>query len=168
MNLTKFVLPLDVKREASFTTINVLMDGVNSASRSPAVWGKLESLRQQRLIEGKTVKRKLQGAKCPEQPLHDVCAKRLAGDKAASFMGPSVIKIDESEVRVQIFKYVPLSGLADTSVPRVVKLEKTRHERTVSKKVQIVTKSNQKLPIVQPDIVRKLMPCKYNYDSYSM
>lgn len=136
VRLTEFVVPLDVKREASFTTIKVLMDGVNSASRSPAVWDKLESLRQQRSVEGKTAKRVLLGDQCPERPLHSVCAG-LADGKASVFTDPSEVKIDESEPRVQIFKYVPLSGLADTSVPRIAKLEKTRQEQIVGKKVQI-------------------------------
>lgn len=125
--MTNFAVPLDVKREASFTTINVLMNGVNSVSWSSAVWNKLEAERQQRRGEGKTIKRRMQGTKCPARPLHDVCAdaESLSVAAAAAALHRSVpAKIDfEFQSKVLIAKYVPLSGLADASVPTIANFE---------------------------------------------
>lgn len=116
-------MPLDVKRQASFATINVMMDGVNSTRRSPEAWQELETLRQRRAMEGKgAIKRSLLGVKCPAKSLHDVCPA-LAEGAAAPNTDPSVIRIDETEPRVRIFDHVPLSSLADASIPRAVNLE---------------------------------------------
>lgn len=129
VTMTKFAVPLDVKREASFTTINVLMNGVNSASWSSAVWNKLEAERQQRRGEGKTIKRRMQGTKCPARPLYDVCAEAelpsssVAAAAAALHRSvPAKINV-EFQSKVLISKYVPLSGLVDASVPTIANFE---------------------------------------------
>jgi len=127
VNLSQFHIPAEIKREASFTTIQVLKDGVNSSLRSPAVWDKLELLRQQRDTQGKKGKRKLHDKKCPDLPLHDVYPGLLK-TKSASITRPVVIKIDESKPRVKIHKHVLLCDL-DT-IPLIPKLKKTKEEST--------------------------------------
>ncbi|XP_050426699.1 WD repeat-containing protein on Y chromosome-like [Adelges cooleyi] len=64
-------LPPDIKRVASSTTLQVMMNGVNSVSRSTRAWERLKLLKQQRDMENKEVRRKLQGNRCPKQPLHN-------------------------------------------------------------------------------------------------
>lgn len=125
VNVLQFKMPPDIQREASFTTIQVLKDGVNSSLRSPAVWDKLELLRQQRDIRGKKGKRKLHDEKCPDLPLHDI-HREFMKTKTVSIRRPVVIKIDESKPRVKIHKHVPLCDL-DT-IPQINKLETTKQE----------------------------------------
>jgi len=125
VNVLQFKIPADIQREASFTTIQVLKDGVNSSLRSPAIWDKLELLRQQRDLRGKKGKRKLHDEKCPDLPLHDIHREFLK-TKTASIRRPVIIKIDESRPRVKIHKHVPLCEL-DT-IPKIPKLEKTKQE----------------------------------------
>lgn len=125
VNILQFKIPADIQRQASFTTIQVLKDGVNSSLRSPAIWDKLELLRQQRDTSGKKGKRKLHYEKCPDLPLHDV-HKEYLKTKTAPIIRPVVIKIDESKPRIKIHKHVPLCDLDD--IPRIPKLEKTKDE----------------------------------------
>ncbi|XP_050062775.1 WD repeat-containing protein on Y chromosome [Aphis gossypii] len=125
VNILQFKIPADIQRQASFTTIQVLKDGVNSSLRSPAIWDKLELLRQQRDTRGKKGKRKLHDEKCPDLPLHDVHKGYLKA-KTAPIIRPVVIKIDESKPRIKIHKHVPLCDLDD--IPRIPKLEKTKEE----------------------------------------
>lgn len=125
VRVTEKIIPPDIRREASFTTVNVLKDGVNSECRSTGVWDKLEVLRQERIMEGKSAKRKLQGADCPKRPLHGIYAE-FRQNKNESVMDPSVIKIDETKSKVIVFKYVPVPEVAD--LPVIPKLLKTRHD----------------------------------------
>ncbi|XP_026819273.1 WD repeat-containing protein on Y chromosome [Rhopalosiphum maidis] len=127
INVTQFKIPLDIRRQASFTTIQILKDGVNASLRSPAVWDKLELLRQQRVTRDKKGKRKLHNKKCPDLPLHDTHIEFLR-TKTTSITRPVVIKIDESKPRIKIHKHIPLYDL-DT-IPVIQKLEKTKEEST--------------------------------------
>lgn len=136
--MSTFVVPLDIKREASFTTLNVMMDGMNSPLRSPAVWEKLEILRQQRTLQGKTINRTLVGAKCPNQPLHDVCTELVETREVVSLTCPLKINIDVSQPKLLIHDYIPLYKLADATVPYVQGLKKTRLEMIKDKRVRIV------------------------------
>lgn len=115
INITSsFIVPLDIKHEASFTTIKVLMDGINSSLRTPLVWDKLIELRQQREMESKIVQRTLQGKKCPKQPLHDVYNESIE-TKEASDKDPNKFKVEMLKSKVQVFKYMPLYKLATIS-----------------------------------------------------
>ncbi|CAI6355746.1 unnamed protein product [Macrosiphum euphorbiae] len=119
VNVLQFKIPADIQRQTSFTTIQVLKDGVNSSLRSPAIWDKLELLRQQRDIRGKKGKRKLYDQKCPDLPLHDI-HKEFLKPKTTLIRRPVTIKIDESKPRVKIHKHIPLRELDTiTNIPKL-------------------------------------------------
>lgn len=132
VNVTQFKIPLEIRRQASFTTIKILKDGVNASLRSPAVSDKIELLRQQRVTQDKKGKRKLHNKKCPDLPLHDT-HKGFLRTKTTSITRPVVIKIDESKPRIKIHKHVPLYDL--DIIPVIQKLEKTKEESTRRKKL---------------------------------
>lgn len=116
--VTQFVVPPDIKRKSSFTTIKVMKDGANSGLRSSGVWNKLIMLRQQKELKNKVVKRKLHGKKCPKQPLHHIYSELVELEEGkTSTIDPMLIKTDESKAKIQIFKYLPLVEL--DSVPSI-------------------------------------------------
>lgn len=112
VTVTQFVVPSDIKRESSFTTLKVIKDGANTALRTSGVWDKLIMLRQQKELKNKVVKRKLHGKKCPNQPLHHIYRELEELEEGkTSTTDPMFLKTDESKPKIQIFKYLPLVEL---------------------------------------------------------
>ncbi|XP_029341140.1 WD repeat-containing protein on Y chromosome [Acyrthosiphon pisum] len=132
VNVLQFKIPADIQRQASFTTIQVLKDGVNSSLRSPAIWDKRELMKQQSDIRGKKGKRKLHYEKCPDLPLHDIHEDFLK-TKTASIRRPVTIKVDELKPRIKIHKHVPLRELG--TITDIPKLEKIKTELTPKENV---------------------------------
>lgn len=134
VNVLQFKIPADIQRQTSFTTIQVLKDGVNSSLRSPAIWDKLELLRQQRDIRGKKGKRKLHDQKCPDLPLHDI-HKEFLKPKTTLIRRPVTIKIDESKPRLKIHKHIPLCELDTiTNIPKL----KTPKQESATPRAKLV------------------------------
>lgn len=126
VTVKEFKIPVEIKRSASFTTVQVMKDGMNSDSQSPAIWEKLELLRQQRDTRVKKSKRQLYDEKCPDLPLHDIYGDQAMKTKFVAITRPVVIKVHESKPRIRMYKHVPLSNL--DKIPVIPKLEQVEQE----------------------------------------
>ncbi|VVC25307.1 WD40/YVTN repeat-like-containing domain,WD40-repeat-containing domain,WD40 repeat, conserved site,Six- [Cinara cedri] len=124
VNMTEFIIPSEVRRQASFTTIKVLSDGVNSALRSPELWTKLVESREQRKLEGAIDDIVPYGTNCPQNPLSGL--EFMDSKITTIHMEPTQIKINGP--RVAISKYLPIANLAI-----IKKLEVSDIKQTMSK-----------------------------------
>lgn len=98
-------MPNDIRRQASFTTIKVLNDGMNLDVQMQEFWTAYIRSTELRKLQYKKNQIKMQGTKCrPENPLHrlvSIDSKRTLQTK------PVIFKIDDPKAEIEIYKYLP-------------------------------------------------------------
>lgn len=134
VHLMQYPVPADIVREASYNTIKILKKSVDSEARTTEFWNRMREMRQKRQIEGKTTKRRLRGDDYTIVPL---LLRDEPTDKDLQDRRPlKLIDYDVQQFRVQVFKHLPTSDLAE--IPDLSVLHRSPALKAKKKRIQLV------------------------------